>query len=319
MNRILRTCAAGLLGLSLVACQSETPQATDAETLAADSPADVSERIAGELKDDNVLGALQAAMPPADFDEVKRRFEESRKEPPSAEDSAEFAANMAKLTAADAEQQLMAELEPLLAKYEAEMAAQLPMFVAMGRGYAQTFLQESKEISEDEKKQATQLLDGIANWLSTVNFGDRDLARQAIAKAVATARALDLQTLEQAQALEFEPAMAKAGIVFSGIKDILAVYGLNVDAALASVDSSVVSEQGDSARVKIAYRLFDKPLEVEADMVRRDGRWYGKDTLAKLDAERSKAAQAEAGDEADAAADADAAVEPATKAAVGED
>ncbi len=303
MNRLASLTVASLLALGLVACQSETAQTTEAKVLASDSPADAVERIASELKSDNLLGAMQAAVPPADFDALKAKYEEGRKEQPSASDAAEFAENMAKLTESDAEAKLMAELEPLLVKYETEMQAQLPMLLAMGRGYGQQWVQEEKTLSEDQKKQTIQMIDAIANWVQSVNFADRDKARQAISKVVATARKLDIKTLEAAQALSFEDAMAKASIGSAGLKDVLAVYGLNINAMLASVDSKVVSEEGDVARVSVSYTMFDQPLTADADMVRRDGRWYGKDSLEKLDRERNSPAEVAGGEDMDDASD----------------
>jgi hypothetical protein len=137
------------------------------------------------------------------------------------------------------------------------------------------------------------MIDAIANWLQSVNFADRDKARQAIGKVVGAARTMDIKTLEAAQALSFEDAMAKTSIASAGIKDVLAIYGLNVNAMLASVDASVKSEEGDAARVSVSYKMFDEPLTADADMLRRDGRWYGKDSLEKLDSERQTAANAD--------------------------
>lgn len=290
MTRFPAVCLAAVLGLALAGCQSEPQQAADEKTLSADSPADAATRIARDLKDNNLLGAVQAAVPPAHFEKLKLEYEQGRKEPASDEDRASFAENMAKLTAPDAEQVLMAELEPMLQKFEAEMAAQMPLMVGMGRGFAQQWLQESKELSDEQKKQAGDLLDAVAKWLGEVRFTDRELARQAIGKAVSTARALQLKTIDDLQALSFEQAMAKGGIAFAGIKDILALYGMKVDEALGSVSASVLAQEGDSAKISMQYRLFGQPLQVETDMVRRDGRWYGKDSLAQLDREASAAA-----------------------------
>jgi hypothetical protein len=313
MSRFLSILAVALLGLALTACQPDAPAPTDAKTLAADDPAEVTERIADELKADNLLGAVQAALPPDDFDAMRAEYEKSRAETPSEAERVEFAETMEKLTKPDAEQALMAELEPALVKFETEMAAQMPLMLAMGRGFAQQWLTESRELNEQQKTQAGAMLDAVAKWLESVKFADRELARQAIAKVVATARALDLKTLDAVRALNFEEAMAKAGIVSAGTKDVLALYGLKINEVLDSVESKVVSEEGDVAKVEVEYRMFDQPLKAETEMVRRDGRWYGKDTLAKLDLERGQQADAapEAEGASDAAADEDAPVEAA--------
>ena len=135
----------------------------------------------------------------------------------------------------------------------------------------------------------------VAGWLQGVRFADRDLARQAIAKTVAAARALELKTLDEARALEFEAAMGKAGIAFRGVKDVLAVYGFDLDQSFSSVKAEVISEEGDQAKVKVDYQILGQPLSFETAMVRIDGRWYGKDTIEQLDKELN-------GPKADAAA-----------------
>ncbi len=290
MRSSFRLTALALLGLLLAACQPDTTDVADPKALEADGPAEVTERIAADLKADNLLAVLQAAVPPVVFDEFKAEYEKSRKEVPSEAERVEFADNMAKLTADNAEATLLAELEPMLVKYETEMAAQLPMFVAMGSGYAQQWLQEDKTLSEDQKKQATQMIDAVGKWLGSVNFADRKLAGQAIGRVVAGARALELKTIEDAQALSFEQAASKAAIISATVKDVLALYGLKVNDALGSVQAAVVSEQADAARISIEYKFFDQPLKVETDMVRQEGRWYGKDTLAKIERDRAAAA-----------------------------
>lgn len=289
MRSLFRITAFALVGLMLAACQPDTTDVADPKTLEADGPAEVTERIAADLKTDNLLAALQAAVPPVVLDEMKAEYEKSRAKVPSEAERVEFADNMAKLTADSAEATLMAELEPMLVKYETEMAAQLPMFVAMGNGYAQQWLKEDKTMSEDQKKQITQMIDGVGKWLGSVNFADRKLAADAISRIVAGARALQLKTIEEAKALTFEQAAGKASIISATVKDVLALYGLKINDALGSVQASVVSEQADAARISVEYKFFDQPQKVETDMVRQQGRWYGKDTLAKIERDRAAA------------------------------
>ncbi len=308
MNRIPRLLFVALLALGLAACQREAQQGADPKTLAGDGPAEASARVAAELEANDVLGALQAALPPSAIARMKTEFEAARKEASSEEDRLEFAAVMSKLTAADAEAALMAELEPALKKFEAEMKAQMPLFIAMGRGFSEQWVKENPQLTQTQKQQIAGLLDGVAKWLGAVDFADRGLARQAVAATVSTARKLDLQSLDQLRTLEFEQAMAKAGIVMAGVKQVLAIYGLKVDESLASVQTSVVSQEGDSAKVKMAYRFFDQTLEVESDMVRREGRWFGKETIEGIEkqlAEASAGAAIEAPQADAAATDAD--------------
>src|SRR5690606_8060270 len=193
-----------------------------------------------------------------------------------------FAEMMAKLTAPDAEQQLMAEFEPHLAKYDAEMAAQMPLMIGMGRGFAVQAIQEKQDFTTAQKEQATQTIDAVAKWLGETNFSDRERARQAVTAAVDAARAVELKTLDELRALEFEQMLAKAGIAFTGTKNVLRVYRLDLDQTFDSVSSEVAGEQGDSATVQVSYQLFGQPLSFQTEMMRVDGRWFGKDTVEQL-------------------------------------
>ena len=292
MKRFAALAFASITALALVACQKEeaageTPAATAAAT---SNPAEAIEAAADKLKNNDVLGVIQITVPPKHYEKMKAEWKSSQ-EPITEEDRLEFQAMMAKLTAPDAETAIMAEAEPELVKFETEMAAQMPLMVGMGQGFAMQAIQANEGLSAAQKKQAGDVVGAIAAWLQGVQFADRALAKQAVGKAVGAARELNLKTLDEARALEFEPAMAKAGVAFKGIKDVLAVYGLKLDEAFDSVKASVVSETGDNAVVKVDYSIFGQALSFESPMVKIDGRWYGKDTVDQLEKELNKPAE----------------------------
>lgn len=294
MNRFAALALASFTALAVVACQKDEPAGETPKAVAAatSNPADAITATADKLKNNDVLGVIQLTVPPQYYDKMKAEWKaDLNKEPVTEEDRLEFQAMMAKLTAPDAETALMAEAEPELAKFETEMAAQMPLMVGMGQGFVMQAIQANETMTAAQKKQAGDVVGAMAAWLQGVQFADRALAKQAIGHAVTTARELDLKTLDEARALEFEPAMQKAGVAFKGVKDVLAVYGLKLDEAFDSVKASVVSETGDTAVVKVDYTVFNQPLSFESPMVRIDGRWYGKDTVDQLAKEASTPAE----------------------------
>ena len=320
MNRLAPLALASLLALALSACGDDASETTagaagDDRAAAVVAPADPDDVVAASarhLQEGDLLSVLRLSVPPAEFERMKQRWEtEKAKEVPTEEERQQFAEMMQKLTAADAEQALMAEFEPHLQKYDAEMAAQMPLMVGMGRGFVVQSIEQNQELSAEQKQQATQTIDAVVKWLNETNFSDRERARQAVDVAVRTARAVELKTLEELRALNFEQMLEKAGIAFVGFKDLLAVYGLDLDQTFQSVQSEVVSEQGDSAVVKVGYSLFGQPLSFQTEMMKVDGRWYGKDTVEQLTRELD--------DVEDAAEDAtDEAIDNATDGAVDE-
>ncbi|HVJ61459.1 MAG TPA: hypothetical protein VM555_01960, partial [Tahibacter sp.] len=87
------------------------------------------------LKAGNIDALIKNALPPEEYAKVKTKWaEDINKEPITDEDRQKFAENIGKLTASDAEAKLWAELEPKLKEMDAQMAQQMPMMVAMGKG-----------------------------------------------------------------------------------------------------------------------------------------------------------------------------------------
>ena len=190
---------------------------------------------------------------------------------------------MAKLTAPDAEAKMMAELEPQLVKFEQEFVPQMPMMVAFGQGMMQQGIKDSKDLTESQKVEAGKMLEGMAKWVQTVKFTDRAVAQQAVAEVVKAAREVNIKTLDEARALDFETAMEKSSVVFRAAKRVLALYGLDLDKSLSTVKTSLVSETGDAAKVKVDFTMFDQPSSFETDLVKVDGNWYGKQTVDELE------------------------------------
>ena len=280
MNRFVTLTAAGLLCLGLAACgQKEGPAEAASDTA---SPEGAVKAATEALRQNDLHQFLRLSLPEQRYQQLRQAYEQRERSAPDGEEAAEFSAMLAKLTADDAETALMAELEPALVQFETEMAPQMPMMIGMGRGFAAQAIQQNAEMSEQQKQQATQVVDAMGNWLSGVQLADRELARSAISKAVASARKLEIQSLEQLEALDFDQMMVKAGIAFGGVKDVLSVYGLDIDGVLASAQTEVLSQEGDSARLKVSYTLFGQTIAAEQDMVRQDDRWFSKEGMTAL-------------------------------------
>ena len=304
MKRYVLMAFVGLTAVSLAACQKEESagESPAVTAKATSNPADAITATAEKLKQGDVLAVIQMSVPPKHYESMKADWKaEIQSDPVTEEDRVEFAAMMEKLTASDAEAKLFAEAEPELAKFETEMAAQMPLMIGMGQGFVMQAIQANEKLSAAQKQQAGDVVGAVSGWLQGVQFADRELAKQAIGKVTATARSLELKTLDDARALEFEPAMAKAGVAFNGLKDVLAVYGLKLNETFDSVKSEVVSQEGDKAKVKVTYQIFNQPLAFETDMVQIDGRWFGKDTVEQLEKELNAPAAVATPDAAPAA------------------
>jgi hypothetical protein len=232
------------------------------------------------LRANNVSAFLNNALPAGELAKLKADWNKDiNKDPVTDEDRKQFTDTMTKLTAPDAETKMYAEIEPQLKEFDAKTAQQMPMMIAMGQGFAQSAIQQSKDLNDQQKQQAQAMVDATAKWAQTVKFTDPALVKSAIAAMCKTARDLNLKSIDEARALSYDQAMQKAGIVLAGVKQVFAVYGLNMDKALDSIKVETATTTGDTAKVKISYTAFDQPFSTESDLVKVDGKWYGKQAI----------------------------------------
>ncbi|MGA9334942.1 MAG: hypothetical protein WBV39_11750 [Rudaea sp.] len=290
-SKLARIIPFAFLALAAAGC-GQQGQNGNAAVSATASPTTPDGAIAGSitaLRNNNVGALLETAMPPAALAKLKADWHDNmNKDPVTDQQRKDFAEHMAKLTAPDAEAKLYAEVEPKLKEFDEKSAQQLPMMIAMGQSFAQSTIKQSKDLTDPQKQQAEALLDATAKWAQTTKFTDPALIKAAIAVICKTARALNLKTIDDARALSFDQGMQKAGIVVGGLKQVLAVYGLNMDKALDSVKVTPVSTNGDSAKVTVSYTAFDQPFSTEAQMVKLDGKWYGKHAVEQWHKEQQK-------------------------------
>ncbi len=242
------------------------------------------------LRNNNVGALLESAMPPSALAKVKADWHgDMNKDPVTDQQRTDFAEHMAKLTAPDAEAKMYAEIEPKLKEFDEKSAQQMPMMIAMGQGFASSTIKQSKDLNDEQKAQAEKLLDATAKWAQSTKFTDPALVKAAIGVICKTARELNLKTIDEARALTYDQGMQKAGVVIGGVKQVFAVYGLDMNKALDSVKVTPVSTTGDNAKVAVAYTAFDQPFAMETEMVKVDGKWYGKDAIEQWRKAQEKA------------------------------
>lgn len=273
------------------ATQAVAPAATAATAMDAQIKA---------FRSNDLKALLEAALPAAEIERMRSEWDKNRAEPITDEDRAEFADSWGKITAADGVDKIMAEMEPQLA----ELKPQLAGMIAMGQGMATMTIAESTELTDSQKAQATAFMNGLSGWLGKTDFADPALMRKSLTALADGLRATGITKLDDIKALSFDELLAKFGPAVGGVKNALAAYGFSLDAIADSVKTEIVSEAGDTAKLKVSYALFDAPMSFESEMQKVDGKWYGKDMLAQLEkAKAEEAAQVAEGD--DAAGDAE--------------
>ena len=233
------------------------------------------------LKAGDFNGLWKHALPPADYANMRADWGHHTQDPQpiTAEDRVRFNQTMQKLTAPDAENALYTELQPKLTMMEQQYKDQLPVLISVGEALVKNGIALNKTLTDSQRAQAGNVLDVLGPWAQQTPWFDQAKAKQAVGVAVTTARKLDLKTPEQLRTMDFDSAMVKYSTGFSGLKQLLAIYGLSVDDTLDSVKLTPVSSSDGRAVVKIDYTLLGKPLSTESKLVLQDGRWYSQDML----------------------------------------
>lgn len=282
-----RVALALCLSLALAACGKQEDTAASVATPKAatvapqpSGPVEQLEQQLSALRNNDLAALLNSALPKDKLAEMRSDFEKARAEAITDEDRKQFDESIGKLIAAGGVDSMMAELEPKLA----EMKPQLPMIVGMGVMMAQQGVQQSTDLNDTQKAQMSQMLTGLQSWAMQTDFADPARLRRALEALKAGVEQSGIKTIEDLNALGFEQMLSKAGPVMGGVKGALSAYDLDINAMLASVKPSLVSMEGDVAKLKIDYTMFGTPLSMETELTRQDGYWYSKDALAKLEA-----------------------------------
>ncbi|KGI79134.1 hypothetical protein LF63_0101070 [Oleiagrimonas soli] len=233
------------------------------------------------LKNGQFDPLLQHVLPPADYQKMRTQWQQqhSKLQQVSEHDRQQFADNMAKLTAPDADQKIWAETQPKLEQLDKKYKTQLPMMIGVGQIMLGTQISNSKNLTPDQKKQASDVVTALGQWAQKVPWTDPDKLKQAIGVLTSTARKVDIKTLDQANALGYDAAMKKYGVIWGGVKQALDIYGLSIDKTLDSAEAKTVTSDAHTATVQVDYTLLGQPQTMTVDLVKVDDRWYDKDLL----------------------------------------
>lgn len=196
-------------------------------------------------------------------------WDEMRREEPNEAEAAQFAQTMAMLTAPGAEDQLFAMVQPQLA----EMRQQMPMMIGMFGGMIQAGIQQDENLTDEEKRKAAKVMQAVTNFLTENDLSDENSAKKAIGILCGTARKLNVKTMQDLQRLNFDGAMGKADILLAGIKDLFRVYGVDFDQWIDDVETETITQDGDTATVRVHYTVFGITDSVDEELVRQGRSW----------------------------------------------
>lgn len=283
---MLRTIPRGLLllllCLGLLACRREVQAPGD--------PVAAVKGLVAAVRDNDLVRFSRLSVPPELFEREEQRWRAgvAAAPPPTDAERRDYARWMKRLTEPQAEEKLFRSLNSRMGKVDPEIKARWPLMKASAEIFLKGLIRASDSFGPDQKAHAQALGSALLAGVDPQRLADRDHARAAVKVLVATAREVDLPTLDSQRSLGMVEAMAKGSIALKGLKQIGQLYGLDVDAALDGVQARVVAADGDLATMEVNYTLLGQPVQFEMQLIRRNGRWYRADAVREAEAELSQ-------------------------------
>jgi len=274
LRRRRRACTATLLlplVLWLAACQrdgsDDAPPARGAAT-----PVEAVTLLTTHLRSGDLAAFAQDAATPDLLPGLEVAWREGRTRWPLDELplSAQLPAVLAALNAPQAERELLQTFNRQFAGAEREMRSAA---VALG-GFAIQYLEQGGDFSEDERAHYTQLVAAASEWAGAAPLADRDRARDTIAALVAAARDSGIGSDAALGAAGMQAGLTRLSPLLTAGKRRLAAYGLDLDQTFDSVEATLDSQTGDTARVRMRYLLAGRPVDAVIAVERHDDRWY---------------------------------------------
>jgi hypothetical protein len=278
-----------LLSLTLLAVALAVPVSSFAAEPAADvravqtsapDPAQEISNLAHLFRNGDLAGLAQAMTPRSRWAAVRAAYEVKRQKPTSESDRAEFAAKIGKFTAPDAVDQMMAKIEPELAKAR----PQLPGMLLMGFGALQVAIKSpDAKLTDEQRKALENAMPGLQRWATSTDLLSSNTMRNALTLLTDAARRTGITDIDQIKALPLEGVLERAGPMLVAAKDAVRSYGIDLDAVADSLRVEVLDQGRDTARVRTTVTVFGAPVSAEHDLVLVEGHWYGKHAMAEFD------------------------------------
>ena len=283
--RVLTGLLAGLLLLACSPTPSMAPLAGTPDAVAphgAATPAGAIQDPIAHLRRNALADVARSTLPPALHARVEAGWRAGDSRWPLSElpldDS--IPGMLQALTAKDAERKLQA-------RHRQQLAGQTRALQEAARGlglFGKQYLAREGEYNAQQRQHYVQLIEAVSDWAQHAPLGDSARGRESVHLLVAGAGRTGLHGNEDFTRLGMDASLKALVPLYIAAKQMLALYGLGVDAALASVRAETVKVEGDRASVKVRYSVAEDDIETVVDAVRVDGRWYLADYLKAAEA-----------------------------------
>jgi hypothetical protein len=276
-GRAWRRCGALALACLLLAVACDSRQAPAEGPAANATPAQVVRQLTAHLRNNDLEAFARAAVPPKLHTQLDLAWREGRTRWPL--DELPFGSRLPGILGSLAAPGSEARLQRIFDRQFAGANRELRSAASALGVFGTQYVSNEGDYSDDERQHYAQLIAATAQWGARAPLADPARAKAGIAKLAAAARRTGLTSEAAFRDAGLEGGLRRMGPFAAAFKQVLAAYGLKVDADLATLEATLQQQTGDTALVRMRYRFAGQPIDTVVSMERIDGRWYLADYL----------------------------------------
>jgi hypothetical protein len=259
--------------LALAACKQQPAEPAEP----ASGPAAAVRQLIHRLRDNDLVGFAQAAVPPAEYAQLEIAWREGRSRWPLTElpldDQLE--ALLSALAAPDSERTLQQGFKRNFANQDKDLKDAARSLGLFGVQY----VKREGVYTDEERAHYAQLIAALSEWAQRAPLSDPQRGMAAIPPLVAAARKTGLTDEQSFREAGMTGSLRRLSPFFAQAKALLAGYGLPLDRSFSELRTVLVEQKGDQARVRVHYPLGEREIDTVVSLQRRAGRWYLTDYL----------------------------------------
>jgi len=224
------------------------------------------------LQANDLAAFARTALPPALYPQLAAAWKAGRTRWPLDELplAAQHPNALAALAAEGSRTQLLAKFDAQLAGADTDLRRMAELLTI----FALEFIRQQDGYSASEREHYQHLLPALGHWAASAPLSERSRAEKALDALIPAARETGMTTDAAFAEAGMDAALARLAPLIAAGKQVLALYGLDLDAALRGAQLQVLTETGERAQVRMRYRLAGSTIDANIPMRRIDGRWY---------------------------------------------
>ena len=264
---------------TLTGLASCKPGSAPPPAVVASAPEAAVRQLARHLRDNDLQGFARDSVPAADYARLESAWREGRSRWPLTElpldDQLEPL--LAALAATDAERRLQQGFKRNFANQGKDLKDAAHSLGLFGVQY----VKREGVFTEEERAHYAQMIAALSDWAGRAPLSDPRRGAAAIPPLVAAARQTGLTTPQSFHDAGMTGTLQRLSPFLAAVKTVLADYGLPLDRSLTALDTALVEQKGDLARVRITYPLGQRRIDTVVSLQRRDGHWYMSEPLRR--------------------------------------